>query len=72
MRGSDFIFDLVQRFYYKCYKIKYKRGRGVSYIGSPDWAKQRKATINPKNTDDKCFQYAVTLTVSEIKKNFQY
>ena len=25
--------------------------------------KKKKATINPKNTDDKCFQYAATVAV---------
>ena len=31
-----------------------------SYINSPDWIKKEKVTINPKNADDKCFQYAAT------------
>ena len=35
--------------------------RGGSYIDSPKWLKDKKSTINPKNNDDKCFQYAVTL-----------
>ena len=30
MRGSDFIFDSVQRLYYKCHKVNFKRGG--SYI----------------------------------------
>ena len=34
MRGSDFLFDSVQLLYYKCNKIKFKRG-GL-YIDSPD------------------------------------
>ena len=31
--------------------------------------KKKKATINPKNTDDKCFQYVVTVALNyeEIK-----
>ena len=53
MRGSDFIFDSVQLMYYKCHKVNFKRGG--SYIDSPDWIKKKKVTINPKNTDDKCF-----------------
>ena len=52
MRAKDFIFDSVQLIYYKCHKVKFKRGG--SYIDSPDWIKKIKATINPKNTDDKC------------------
>ena len=34
-----------------------------SYIHSPDGRKKKKATINPKNEDDKCFQYAVTFAL---------
>ena len=29
MRGSDFIFELVQLLYYKCHKINFKR-RGIT------------------------------------------
>ena len=53
MRGSNFIFDSVQLMYYKCHKVNFKRGG--SYIGSPDWIKKKKETINLKNTDNKCF-----------------
>ena len=38
--------------------------RGGSYIDSPKCLKDKKSTINPKNNDDKCFQYAVTLTLN--------
>ena len=36
---------------------------------SPDWIKKKKPTINPKNTDDKCFQYAATVALKygEVK-----
>ena len=47
MEGSEFIFDSVQRMHYKWH--------GGSYIDSPDWVKKKRATINPKNKDDKCF-----------------
>ena len=48
--------------------------RGRSYIDSPDWIKNEKATINPSNKkDSKCFQYAVTVALNyeEIKKDPQ-
>ena len=69
MKRSDFIFDLVQLMYYKCHKENLKHGG--SYIDSLDWIKKKKATINPKNADDKCFQNAVTfaLNYEEIKWN---
>ena len=62
MRGSNFISDLVQLMYYKCYKVNFRRGG--SYIDSPDSIKKKKVTINPKNEDDKCFQYAVTVALN--------
>ena len=62
MRGSDLIFDSVQLMYYKWHKGNFKRDG--SYIDSPDWIKKKKATINPKNEDDKCLGYAVTVALN--------
>ena len=47
--------------------------RGKSYIDSPKWLKDKKSTTNPKNNDDKCFQYAVTLAsnLNRINKDPQ-
>ena len=58
--------------YYKCHKINLSCGG--SYIDSPDWVKNKRVTINPINKkDNKCFQYAVTVTLNheEIKKDPQ-
>ena len=62
MRGSDFEFDGVNVLYYDVNKISLNRGG--SYIDSPKWLKDKKSTINPRNNDDKCFQYAVTLALN--------
>ena len=62
MKGSDFEFDGVNFLYYHFNKISLYRGG--SYIGSPKWLKDKKSTINPKNNDHKCFQYAVTLALN--------
>ena len=63
MRGSDFsFFDSVQLFYYKCHEINCKRGG--SFIDSPDWIKKKKATINPKNRNNKSFQYAAAVALN--------
>ena len=63
MKGSDFVFDYVHLLYYKGHKIN--MNRGGSYIDSPDWIKNKKATINPINKkDNKCFQYAVTVVLN--------
>ena len=72
MRCSEFVFDYVQLLYYKCHKINLNRGE--SYIDSPVWIKNKKATINLINKkDNKCFQYAirVALNYEEIKKDPQ-
>ena len=57
--------------YYNFNKISFSRGR--SYIDSPKWLKNKNATINPKNNDDKCFQYALTIALNyeQIKKNIK-
>ena len=71
MRGSEFEFDGVNFLYYDFNKTTINRGG--SYIDSPKWLKDKKSTINPKNNDDKCFQYAVTLALNldKIKKDPQ-
>ena len=69
MRGSEFIFDSVDALYYDLNKISLSRGD--SYIDFPKWLKNKKTTINPKNNDAKCFQYAlaVALNHEQIKNN---
>ena len=62
MRDSDFAFDGVNFLYYDFNKISIIRGG--SYIDSPKWLKNKKSTINPKNNDYKCFQYAITLALN--------
>ena len=47
MRGSEFIFDSVDLLYYHFQKRSLSR-KGRSYIDSPKWLKNKKATINPK------------------------
>ena len=62
MRGSDFIFDSLQLIYYRYHKENFKRGD--SYIDSLDWIKNKGATINPKDEDDKCFPNAATVALN--------
>ena len=71
MRGSSFVFESVDLLYYKLHKISLNRGR--SYIDSPDWIKKKKATINPKNEDNECLKYAITVALNheKIKKDPQ-
>ena len=67
MRGSEFVYDSVDVLYYNVNKVSLSRGG--SYTDSK-WLK-KKVTINPKNEDDKCFQYALTVALNheQIKNN---
>ena len=70
MNVGDFIFDCICLLYYKCHKIN--PNCRVSYIDSPDWIKNKKATINPINkNNNKCFQYSAALALyyKEIGKD---
>ena len=71
MRGSEFTFDGVNALYYDLNKISLSRGKSYTYY--PEWLKNKKVTTNPKNNDNRCFQYAinVALNYEQIKKNPQ-
>ena len=58
--------------YYNCHKTN--TNSDESYLDSPDWIKNKKATINLINKkDNKCFQYDVTVALiyEERKKDPQ-
>ena len=59
MRGSEFYIDSVESLHYHLNKISLGI-KGRSYIDSPKWLKNKRATTNPKNNDGNCFQYATT------------
>ena len=69
MKGKKFIFDTVDLFDCKFHKISLNCGR--SYIDSPEWLKTKKAGLNLKNNNDKCFQYAITIALNyeQIKRH---
>ena len=72
MKGSEFIFDSVGALHYDLNKVSLSRDE--SYIDSPKWLKNKKATINSQNEkDDKGFQHALTVALShkQIKKDPQ-
>lgn len=59
MKNSDFDFDII---YGICYEFhKKKLNYGGLYIDCINWIK--KAIINPKSTENNCFQYAVKVAV---------
>ena len=62
MKGSSFIFESVDLLHYHLHKISLNRGG--SYVDSPDWIKNKRVTINPKNTkNNRCLQYAITIAL---------
>ena len=60
--GSNFVFESVDLLSYHIHKTSLKRGK--SYIKSPEWILNKRATINPKNKDNKCFQYSITVALN--------
>ena len=63
MRGSEFVYYSFDLLYYNLNKASLSRVE--SYIDSPKWVKNKRATINPqKKKDDRCFQYAVTVALN--------
>ena len=60
--SSSFIYESVEELNIHFHKIDLQRG--ASYIATPDWIKNKKATINPNNTKDTyCFMYAITIAL---------
>ena len=58
---------------YKLHRVRLRRGG--SYIKSPEWLANKKATINPKNkTDDECLLWSTSFALDYneiIKKEFE-
>ena len=63
MRKSEFNFDSVDLLYYHLQKASLSR-KGPSYIHSAKWLKNKNALIDPKNNDNYCFQYALTVALN--------
>ena len=65
--GSNFVFESVALLSYHIHKKSLKKGN--SYIKSLEWVASKKAIINPKNEDNRCFQYSIIVAFhhKEIK-----
>ena len=64
MKKSNLTYDRVIAFYYKLHKIS-TNSSGGSYTDSPDWIKNKKATINPKNKNNgKYRQYSISVALN--------
>ena len=71
LRNSKFVFDSVIHMDISIHKLNLMRGS--SYIPLPDWLAKKKAIINPKNLDLKCFKWSViaALKLREIDRDHQ-
>ena len=70
--GSGYVYDNVEVLGIHFHRVEVKRGS--SYIESPEWLKNKNATIHPQKTkDNRCFFYAITIALNHqnIGKNPQ-
>ena len=61
--GSNFVFESVDLLSYHIHKTNLKKGK--SYIKSPEWILNKRATINQKNENNKCFQHSITVALND-------
>ena len=63
IKGSNFVFQSVDFLSYHIRKASLRRGN--SYIKSPEWILNKKATINSKNKlgNKKCFEYSIIVAL---------
>ena len=59
---SDLLLESVDLLSYHVHKTNLKRRN--SYIKSPEWVISKRATINPQNKDNKCFQDSTVLALN--------
>ena len=67
--GSNFVFEIVDLLPYHIHKASLKRGN--LYIKFPEWVASKKAIINPKTVDNRCFEYFIVVALhhKEIKNH---
>ena len=70
IRVGKFFFDSVNLLHYNLHKISLNRGG--SYTDSAKWLKNKKATINHKNGDNKYFQNLNPLLTNMIEKKNKF
>ena len=66
VRGSGFTIKGIKEI--TIHINQYNPTRGRSYIPTPEWIANKKATINIQNNDNKCFKYSVQCGVHGIHK----
>ena len=71
LRDSKFVFDRVMQMEISMHRLNLTRGS--SYTPLPAWLSKKKAIINPKNLDMKCFKWSVigSMKWEEIDRDHQ-
>ena len=71
LKDSKFVFDRIMHMDINFHRLNLTRGS--SYIPLPDWLTKKKAIINPKNSDQECFKWAVIAAMrwEEIDRDHQ-
>ena len=67
MRGSNWRFKSIDSL--EIHTVSYRPLGGSSYIPLPKALQSRKAIINLKNDDDKCFLYSVTRALHPVERD---
>jgi len=62
-RGSGFVYQYTDKI--EVFFSRYKPLKGSSYIDLPKFIKDKKACINIKNKDNKCFEYVLSAGLME-------
>ena len=70
IKGSGWYFKEVLKL--EVHTVKYNPIRGSSYIDLPEWIKNKKAIINIKNRDDKCFIWSILRYLYPKEKDARY
>ena len=63
--GSNFVSENVDLLSYHIHKTNLRRRK--SYVKSSEWLINKRATTNPKNKGNKCFQYSITVALNHQK-----
>ena len=69
-RGSNWVFKEVIKL--EIHTTEFNPNNGSSYIPLPDWIKNKKAIVNIKNKDDKCFLWSILRYLHPKKDNGEY
>ena len=70
INGSGWYFKEVLKL--EVHTVEYNPIKGSSYIDLPEWIKNKKAIINIKNRDDKCFLWSILRYLYPKEKDAQY